>query len=248
MESLKDYLEKRNINISPNQKERILQTNYNEYNILEQIDLICDFHNRVKDGEGIYLLRLQSNIGKEMEEYKVNIKRLRKMLLDIEREGIKDAFENELLSSGHQILFKAEACVKYIEESEYIELIKRSMRSNELSIGSCENTNLWKNENYICIFDTSKLCFNMVEWDCITYLSKIKRRGIHIDYGKVIESFVLKSGLDKISENYIKAMVSYPYEYMKVCARKREGKKKWSAEEYGEKLSAAKLKDGGFLV
>ncbi|WP_160680275.1 spore coat protein [Clostridium sp. C8-1-8] len=247
MDSLKDYLEKRGVLISTNQREGSLQQQYSEYNILEQIDIICELHRKIKDGDGIYLLRLQSNIGKEMEDCKVQLKRLKKMISFVQGNGIRDEFDKELLYSGPKELQRAERCIKFVEEASYIKLIKRSMKNNELCLTNCERMNLWK-EDYIYIFDTSKLCFNMVEWDLITYLNKIKRRGINIDYGEAIDYFVKQSRLDNDSENYIRAMISYPYGYMKICERRREGKKKWSSEEYRKKLLEARLKDGYSLV
>lgn len=247
MDSLKDYLEKRGVLISTNQREGSLPQQYSEYNILEQIDIICELHRKIKDGDGIYLLRLQSNIGKEMEDCKVQLKRLKKMISFVQGNGIRDEFDKELLYSGPKELQRAERCIKFVEEASYIKLIKRSMKNNELCLTNCERMNLWK-EDYIYIFDTSKLCFNMVEWDLITYLNKIKRRGINIDYGEAIDYFVKQSGLDNDSENYIRAMISYPYGYMKICERRREGKKKWSSEEYRKKLLEARLKDGYSLV
>lgn len=249
MYSINNYLHEKQINVVTGKEKikKILSRELDEYNILRQIEIISMFHERMKNSSGFFLLSIQSSIGKEIEECKVQIKKLRRALAKIEERGPTSSFDSELYSLAPKILDRAEKCISYISDDEYISIILRSMENNEVCLGSCDSNNLWL-DGEIKVCDISRLCFNTVECDCIAYLSKLKRRGVNISWENAVAEFTHYEGLGNISKNFILAMISYPFEFMRICDKKREGKKRWDDNEYARRLNLALLKDGEALI
>ncbi|GIM29643.1 hypothetical protein CPJCM30710_23090 [Clostridium polyendosporum] len=249
MYSINNYLQEKKINVvrGKEKTKKILPNELDEYNILKQIEVISMFHEKMKNSNGVFLLSIQSSIGKEIEECKVQIKKLKRILGKIEERGPSDSFERELYFLAPKILDRAKKCINYISNDEYISIILRSMKNNEVCLGSCESNNLWV-DGEIKVCDISGLCFNTVECDCIAYLNKLKRKGVDISWEKVVTEFICHESLQNISKNFILAMISYPFEFMKICDKRREGKKHWDDNEYARRLTLAVLKDGEALI
>lgn len=213
----------------------------------EQIYIINEFHGKTLGYTGRMNKRLNNNIGRTIEQYKVFIKRLSKDLEKINEKGATSEFEKALQQNGSLYLARAQACIDTIYKNNYMSLIMRSMKRMEMCLGNTYFNNLRKNET-IEIRSIEDCCYNMVEMDLAYLLSKIKRKGINMDFNNLIKEFCIIEALEKDSAIFIESIISYPYEFIKCCNRYRDKSKSWTEEEYCSKLEKSMILDGESLI
>jgi hypothetical protein len=88
----------------------------------------------------------------------------------------------------------------------------------------------------------------MFEMDIVYFLGKVKRKGIKVDFDGLIREFCEVEALDINSINFIRAIISYPYEFIRCCNRYREKSKDWTEDEYVSRLEKAIVLDGKSLI
>jgi hypothetical protein len=219
-----------------------------EEKLEDQLSNISEFHKNVMGYKGYMGKRLDNKTGSVVEQYKVNIKRLRRYLKNIRVNAATSNFERLLLKEGFEYLQRAEMCISEVFNSGYMSIIERSMKRTEICLGLTDFNNLRKNNEKIELLSLDKCCYNNVEMDCFYLLNKYRRKGVKLDYKRLASKFCQYEGLDENSSKYILALLSYPYGFMKCCNRYREKTKEWSEEEYKDSLLKEIVKDGEMLV
>lgn len=243
--SLKEFLALESIQVC--ERNKLNKEKLIEPEIKKQLKFISEVQSRLMGKNDVYYLRLHSEIGKNIEDYKVKNKRFERYLDMLGSKNNKSVLELFIGSTGEEVLKRGEQCIEAIYNYGYLDIIRRSMRNNEICIGKCMESNLWYDNGYkIC--DISKVCFNLVECDCISYLSRIKKRGEQLPLEELIRCFTTFAGLDKNSEEFIKAMLSYPYEYMRIFEKMRGIKNNLDEEELRDKFNLALKRDGKSLM
>ena len=149
-----------------------------------------------------FSLGLSSSIWNDIEEFKVWNRRARAVLSD------------NNISRVEIVINKAEKCIETLYKLNYINLITRAMNRNEICVGRPFESNLFRDRE-LKLADISKVSFNMIEHDCYMYLSRLKRKQIELQWGELINYFVKKHELGNESEDYILALLSYPYDSMR---------------------------------
>ena len=248
--SFVEYLTSKNIKLieQPSKEELIKLRNVDESIAEIQLFTMSEFHKRVM-GYKVYMgKRLDNKTGSVIEQYKVNIKRLQRYLKNIRINSASSDFERILLKVGFEQLQRSEKCISEMYNAGYISIIERSMKRIEICLGDVDYTNLIKEEESLEILNIDKCCYNNVEMDCFNLLSKYRRKGIELDYKKLVYKFCEFEGLEDNSAKFILALLSYPHAFMKCCNRYREKSKEWSEKEYEDRLDKAILKDGEPLL
>jgi hypothetical protein len=243
--SLKEFLAQESIQVC--ERNKLNKEKLIESDIKKQLKFISEVQSRLMGKKDVYYLRLHSEIGKNIEDYKVKNKRFERYLDMLGRKNNKSVLDLLIGSTGEEVLKRAEQCIETIYNCGYLDIIRRSMSNNEICIGKCMEYNLWYDNGYkIC--DISKICFNLVECDCISYLSRIKKREEQLPLEELIRCFTTFAGLGKNSEEFIKAMLSYPYEYMRIFEKMRGLKNNLNEEELRDKFYLALKRDGKSLM
>jgi hypothetical protein len=214
----------------------------------KQLYILSDFHSKVIGYSGYMGKRLDNKTGSVVEQYKVNIKRLKRYLKNIRVNSANSNFERRLLKEGFEYLQRAEKCISEAYNAGYMAIIERSMKRTELCLGSADFNNIVKNEDIIEVVSLEKCCYNNIEIDCFSLLAKYKSKGVKLDYKMLVDKFCEFEGLGEESSIFILALLSYPQNFMKCCNRYRERKKDWSEEEYEDRLVKAMMKDGEPLI
>jgi len=214
--------------------------------ILEQFDAIYAFHKKSFGFDGYLRSRLNNNTGKIIEEYKVSIKKLIGDLNNINRDEPKNSYEELIIKYGEEAINRGEECIRTVYGANYLEILTRSMRRGEICIGNTSFQNLRQN-NSIEVVSFENCSYNMVEMDCFLLLSKLKRKGVKLDFHKLAKEFCYIEGLDESSSKFLIALISYPHEFMKCCNRYRAGKKMWNEDRFSEKIVKALIQDGDSL-
>lgn len=241
------YLESKGIKQVDNFKNEIQYEDITTAMIEEQIFNINEFHTRTLGYMELMNKRLDNNIGKTVEQYKIYIRRFGKDLDNLNRKGPSNNFEKQLVEHGDLYLKRAKKCIDNIYMNNYIGLIMRSMNRAEVCLGNTSFDNLRK-EAILEVKSVDNCCYNMLEMDLIYLLSKIKRRGVEVDFNILIKEFCRLESLESDSEKFISSILSYPYEFMKCCNRYREKTKNWTEDEYTLKLEKAMVLDGYSLI
>ena len=108
------------------------------------IKAIANF-NKLSKGYESAFCRFPCNIGKVFENYKIMLRKYEKYLQQIRWLGPENKFQEILLKYGEMYSERAQKSIEQVYLSNYIELIKRSMKNQEICLG---NTSL-KNIAYI---------------------------------------------------------------------------------------------------
>lgn len=239
-----DYLHEREIDI-------VGDFNYmNEFidedKVKKQIDCICNFHKVAMEYTGNYTT-FYSKSGKIIEKYKMWIKNLKRTVNSIENKSDINALEKIIYKSSKVYIKRAEECLDMLKTCNYMELLKRSMKRNEICLGNTYFNNIRQKE-LLEIGNLDRCAYNMVEIDGVYLMGKLKRNGYKFDYRELIKYFCKVEGLKDDSCMFIMALVSYPHEYMKYCERLRLNKKFLSDDYYKMKIKNSMKKDGITLL
>ena len=204
----------------------------------EHLKLISQFHKEAIGYKCPINKDIKNNLGKTIEEYKVVIKKLKKYLDN----------HKELLGAETEVfLRRAEDSVSIAENSNYIELIKRSMNRREICLGNNSPLNIW-DANEILAINIEDCCYDLIEMDGIQYLSKLKRKDIGLNFEKLIKVYCENEGLGTDSEKFMLALLSYPREFIKCFERYRLNKREWTKDEFIKNIEKAFKKDGNSLI
>lgn len=245
--SLEKCLAENNIKLMNAENNNYILTNITEHKILEQIDAIYSFHKVALKCTEIESKAIPNKIGKVVERYKMRIKNLNRDIKAFKGNSSVNQFENMVLQSSNSYLKRAERCIDIVNQCNYISLIKRSMRRFEICLGNTYFDNIRKNSQ-VQINSLKKCSYNMLEMDGVYLINKLKRSSSTVELENVINYFCDLEGFDRDSNNFIKALVSYPHEYMKCCERYRLAKKKWDINDYVVSLNRAMKKDGNSIL
>ena len=215
--------------------------------IIKQFGAINGLHQKALGFDGYLRNRLNNNTGKTIEEYKISIKKLAGDICKINSNGPKNIFEELIIKYGGEAIRRGEECIRVAYQSDYLEIIARSMKRTEICLGNTDFRNLRPN-NFIEVVSFENCSYNMVEMDCIFLLNKLKRKGMDFDFHKLASEFCYIEGLDERSSKFLIALISYPHEFMKCCNRYRAGKRMWHEDTFSQKLQKALIQDGESLL
>ena len=214
----------------------------------EHLKLISEFHRKTMGFDGVLNNRIDNYTGKNIEEYKVYIKRLKRDLGKLSIDKVCNQVDAFILEQGDKYLERAESSIKQVYEWGYYDIIHRSMKRTEVCLGDSYHDNIRNRDGAIEIIDISHLGYNLVENDCVVYLNKLRKKGVKFDWRKLSSKFCEYEGLDKNSEGFIIAMLSYPHEFMRSINRYRYRSKDWTDEKYMGDLISAVEKEGDSLL
>lgn len=231
------YLEAKKIVKVDNFNFQIKSRDIDDLKIDNQLEIINEFHNRTLGYTGYMNKRLNNNLGRTIEQYKMYIRWLKRDLEEIEIGHDNSEFKKIIGEVGKDYLEKARKCIENIYENNYLCLLKRSMSRNEVCLKNAYFNNLRKAGDTIEIINLDGCCYNMVEMDAINFLKKLKRKSIDIDAYGIISKFCNISRLDKDSLEFMISVISYPYEFMKCCNKYR-----YTIKSLPEKIYVDELK------
>lgn len=206
--------------------KRILEEKVNQ-----QLYIIKEVHNLTCGFNGYLRKRINNHTCKLIEEEKVQLKKFKRSLENISINGPKDKIEEIVLDRGYEMLDRGNNCINTIMDNGYMDLIARSMRNVEICLTEVDFDNLGKHD-YIEIVNFDDIAYNMVEMDCYYFLAKLKRKGFYVDFNSAIDTFCKIEDLGQESNIFIRALLSYPYEFFKIHDKYRKNKRNWSEDEY----------------
>lgn len=209
-----------------------------------QISLIIEVQ-KILRGKKINMIpRIESSIGREMESFIVQAKRVLRMIRYFEEKYDKSDFDLFIIEEGNKILNRANKSLNALNEDEYLKIIIRSMNNYDICLGRVDEGNLKKEGLSIKIRTTRYISYNMVEQDCYNYIKRLKKRGYKEDINKLINDFVYKSNLNRDSIDYIRILSNYPIESIKILLKLKEDRERFSDEGWVKQIHGAQNIDG----
>lgn len=216
--------------------KRMKMKTYNIDDLKNYIDILGEFHSRTSNISGEHLLSLPSNLGKNIRRLIIQERKNYKYFVDIKKNNDIDDFDKIVVSDCMNIFEDAYKIIHDINsDKDYLKLLYRSMCNNEVCVGDGNIENIFIDDG-LCISNTQKICIDMIEWDFINLVVKMKKRRIYLDYDLLTDIYVKNESLDDTSREFINKMIHYPWEFMKICQRKRERSIEESCEYYQKKL------------
>lgn len=218
-------------------------------NIDKQLELIIYTQNLLMKQKETIIPRIDSSIGKDIENFKVQIKKNTRVINRLKEKKNKCKLDFFIAEEGTKIIDRANYTLKALDNELYLRLIRRSMKNYELCLGRVDEGNL-KVDSYgaIKIRTVKYISYNLVESDCYSYIKRLKRRECKADINDVIKIFVRLSALTNDSENYIKILANYPIEQMRVLSKYRVEGNVLSDEDWIKEINLANKKDGNELL
>ena len=233
--SLNKYFESKGIIITGSYFSH--SKNFTRKSYENQIATIVEIHKLLINCDFNDLSRFGSTIGKEVEDYKVQLKRIKRDYKSIFDKSYRNDVEKLFLSEGKMMIEQGIQAIDYIYSNGYIDVIKRSMNREEICIGRADEGNLRKIEGKFQIGVIKGMSYNLVEEDLYKYIKRIQKKGIKIDEEELIRFFVRQSHLPLNSINYLRGLCTYPRDFFRIWERYKVNKKKKTEEEILEVLS-----------
>lgn len=245
--SIKEYLNKKGITISEHYFS--YDRNIGKRDMISQINLIVELHKILIGCKFSGLNRIGSTIGKEVEDFKVQLKRLQKDYNHILDKCYKNEVDKLILLEGKRILQQGIESINYIYQHDYFGVIERSMNREEICIRRVDQGNLRECNGEVQIGNIKGMTYNLVEEDLYNYIKKLQRKGIDINQEELIKTFVHASHLSFNSLDYLRGLCSYPKDVLKTWERYRQNKKEKSYEEFlGQLKKSIKYESDGFII
>ena len=234
LQNFKQYILDKGITIC-DEKKTIDKEAIDKEDVLKQLDAISEFHRKVMGYEQGLSKLLNYNMGKIVEEHKVDIKKVGRCLRNVQDKQWSD------------MLGRAQMCINLIYSSDYYSLLKRSMGRKEVCLGDTFFDNIWREEK-LCINSIKDCCYDVVELDCVYLLNKLRRKGIVLNYKELVEYYCTQENLSESSYYYMLSMLSFPEEFMKCWRRYRIETKEMTEKQFATKIKRAIKKDRDSLI
>lgn len=229
-------------NFKKNYKDKSL------YNFENQISLIVEIQKVLQGKRSTIIPRIESSIGRTIESFMVQSKKVSRMISLIDKKLLKDDFDYFIIEKASEVINRTNRIIGLLDKEEYLRIIRRSMNNYEICLGRVDEGNLQKENEIINIRTIKYLSYNMVEEDCYNYIKRIKRRGYCNDISDIIDDFVYKSKLDEESRRYLMILCSYPIESIKILLKLKYEESKFIKDKWIEKINQAQMIDGVELL
>ncbi|WP_426348872.1 hypothetical protein ACPWSR_14090 [Alloiococcus sp. CFN-8] len=239
------YLESKGIelDISP-VKDKELVDRITLEEAAEKLEILAELHKRLMGYEGHIGNHLTSSIGELMENNKANLRRLKRDVSYLKDLKPANVFEETLKRYAQKIITRGERALALASSSDYTKKVYRSMNNNEICLGNADIDSFYRRDGVIYIKSLNKCTYNLIECDVIDFINRLKKQREQLPYDELIKKYIEASSLEGSSYDFIRGMVNYPYECVKVCTRYRRMKKPWTPEKYAYSLNTAMVKDG----
>lgn len=214
----------------------------------KQIELIIMVQGKLISNGVTIIPRINSTIGRDIESFRVQIKKVEKKLNELNLNNNKNGLDYYILEEGLKSLERAKRSFSSMDNNTYYDLIRRSMRNYELCLGRVDEGNLKIDDNGTLKIRTVKyISYNLIEHDLFNYIKRVKRKNFNIQVEEIIDEFIYKSSLSDNSRNYLKSICNYPTETMKLIY-KYESTDNEGSDEWVKRIKSTIDIDGDEIV
>lgn len=228
-------------------KEFSIKTVDSNEDIDRKLEALSAFHKETLGYKFNIEERIPNTLGKNFEDAKVDLRKLKREINSIKLKKCISPLERVLLSKGDEYIDRGDKAIELAYNSNYINLIKRSMKRWEINFGS-KAIDLLDFKQKLIIKTLDDCSYDMIEWDYIYLVIKLKRKGIKFSLKDILRQCTIRENLSEDSLNFMMAMSDFPYDFMKNFNRYMENKNIWTNKEMEEKINRAVLRDGKSIL
>ncbi|WMJ79714.1 spore coat protein [Clostridium sp. MB40-C1] len=234
-ETFLDYITKKGVKIFNIDENVKLSRKIKKDDLVKQIYLIKEFHNKAMGYDNFLGGNLQDRRGKTVEQYKRYIRKLGREYEWLTKKKELNSFEKIFIRYGNEYLSKADECINQIYKNNYLSLLKRSMDKSEICLGDTYFTNL-KGNGLLEIASLESCCYDMVEMDIVYLLNKVKKKNKDLNLMELVDEFCDIENLGKESKKFIQSLIYYPYDFIKCYMRYKKNGNERNEARYRKKL------------
>ena len=182
--------------------------------------------------------RLYSVIGKRIENFKVQLRKLDIDLKSREKKKVANETDIFICNNGNEVLQRGWEVLGFLKDIDCRSIINRSMDLNEICLGKTDESNLRKSDT-VEIGKLKNAGYNLIEEDIYVYLKKLKLRNKNMKVEQYIDKFVQINNLNEDSKEYIKILLLFPSATIKQWSKYKENKKNLLPEEHLSNIKKA---------
>lgn len=244
---LNSYLENRNIYVLNSKIPK--DKTEDSKNIYKQIEYIDFFHNKIGQYKENLFPRIGASIGKEVNMYYSQIILISKYLREIEIKDDLSSVDFYLVNRGEALIALAKNSLDHINANGFKNLISRSMSNYEVCLTRVDEGNLRVEEDGSIKIGTIRyMTYNLKEHDIYSYIKKIKRRELDLDMNDIINYYISITKLGNSSREYLRALISYPNEELRIIEKYILGKLEMDEIELITSLNKARILDSNSII
>ena len=244
---LSSYLENRKIYVLNSKISK--DKNEDNKDIYKQIENIVFFHNKIGEYKENLFPRIGASIGKEVNMYYSQIILISKYIKEIESKGDLSSIDFYLINRGETLIDLGKKSLNHINANGFKKIISRSMNNYEVCLTRVDEGNLKVEEDGSIKIGTIRyMTYNLKEHDIYSYIKKIKRREINLDMDDIINYYISLTKLESSSREYLRALVSYPNEELRIIEKYILGKLHIEEVELLRSLNKARNLDSNCII
>ncbi|VYU19264.1 hypothetical protein [Clostridium tertium] len=220
-----------------------------EDNFKKQIDNIIAFQKSLGEYKENLYPRIGSVIGKEINSFNSQLRLISSYYKKVEKREELNSVDFYFIRRAEYLISIGKRALELLYTSNYRGLIENSMKNYEVCLSRVDEKNLYVREDGKIIVKTIRyLSYNLKEHDVYSYIKKLKRKNIDINFEDIINYYVETLGLENNNREYLRALASYPNEEFRILERYILGKLKDSDERILSSLERARKYDSKGLV
>lgn len=183
-------------------------------------ELLAKFHNAAEGFIQPPGIKLRVDWGKRMERFRMFTSRLEKYINYIEGKEVLNEFEEYTLGYTDLLIKRARSSMKILKSLGYLRALEGSMKRKEICINGISNNTAIINGDGVVISKIFELGYNMAEEDIAALIKKvIQDTGDSKIFDKMIGKYFEIREAQKDSESIIKALISYPFDSIKIILK-----------------------------
>lgn len=192
----------------------------NEENGLIFAELLAKFHNAAEGFIQPPGIKIRVDWGKRMEKYRMATSRLEKYINYIQGKKERNEFEDYTSKYAEMLIKRARASMKILKSLGYLRALEGSMKRKEICINNISSNTAVLKDGRVLISKIFELGYNMVEEDTADLIKKLiietGDRGI---FERITDKYSEIREIGEDSKNIIRALVSYPFDSIKVILK-----------------------------
>lgn len=192
----------------------------NKESIIEFASLLGNFHSCAEGFTKPPGMSMKTEWGKLIVKFKTMTRRVEKYIKIINETGKTNSFEIETWDYLESIMKRAATSLKIFKSKEYLNALEKSMFLREVCLNSISDDGVVINKGEMIITNVFDFSYNMNLEDLSKLIKKsFESNNPKIMYDEVISAYSRVRYIDENSRNIVNAMITFPYDSMKVINR-----------------------------
>jgi CotS family spore coat protein len=158
--------------------------------------------------------------GRKMEKYRISLLRFEKYIEFLSNKKDLNDFEEYVMKCSGALLKTAITAMKRLKTLSYLKALENSMKNKEVCLNSISSNTAVIGERRVIVKDIYSIGYNMVEEDIGALIKRIlEETGDENAFREIVDKYKENRELSDSSEEIIRALVSYPYEPIKIILK-----------------------------